>query len=595
MNSFNLDLRTKSTLAGERSQQAETNRRQRDARCDRRTMNPRMVRESVPRNGQPNNGQPNNVQPNNVREVVMDKACSSTSQGQQMVARPRPSKPGKRPIKNVSPQEKVRAIDRVDNGESKASVARNIGVPESTLRGWYKSKHKIRSQCDNMPANNSLASSSTGSRQSCKSDRRSVSGSPEEDGPSTSLKKMIKSYDYTARQNSPQYMAIPGPSTSSSNGAYLGCVDNRNINVVGQDPKASIDYASFVAATMMTSINPEQSHIALQQLSPLNPHLTKNLFNMTTLGQPPTVSLVENGLQYSRSNRGRTLPSLNSIDLRCVINDPMPCTLESNMQHTMGNAIDYSINKHMAIAPAQMTARLGTRKSPSVSPAAEAPSTPVAASPNENNAQPSTSRSRHSTGNIGRIEDGMWTWLLQQHRMLNGQTTELPPIDPNDGHSWFWHWWKSCSFPLMLGQSATSEHVRAMLDAVLGANTNNTASNMNGNVSRGQNNADERYYQSDVPMELRGHNVVYEDEDVPMEPMETTMDNNPGSAGIEEAIEHGDRFLEWLENCSTPSISRMQIVQFRYLLDTLKLVRDLSPRQSRRDCMESAAQQNHHI
>lgn len=52
--------------------------------------------------------------------------------------------PVKRPIRQLSVREKLDAIQRVHNGESKASVARDIGVPESTLRGWCKSEDKLR-------------------------------------------------------------------------------------------------------------------------------------------------------------------------------------------------------------------------------------------------------------------------------------------------------------------------------------------------------------------------------------------------------------------------------------------------------------------
>lgn len=52
--------------------------------------------------------------------------------------------PVKRPIRQLSVLEKLEAIQRVHNGESKASVARDIGVPESTLRGWCKSEEKLR-------------------------------------------------------------------------------------------------------------------------------------------------------------------------------------------------------------------------------------------------------------------------------------------------------------------------------------------------------------------------------------------------------------------------------------------------------------------
>lgn len=56
------------------------------------------------------------------------------------------SKTGKRPMVPKTAQEKLNAIQRVHSGESKASVARHIGVPESTLRGWCKNEEKIARQ-----------------------------------------------------------------------------------------------------------------------------------------------------------------------------------------------------------------------------------------------------------------------------------------------------------------------------------------------------------------------------------------------------------------------------------------------------------------
>lgn len=55
----------------------------------------------------------------------------------------------KRQLQQFSVQDKLDAIQRVNEGESKASVARDIGVPESTLRGWCKSEEKLRNSCDN--------------------------------------------------------------------------------------------------------------------------------------------------------------------------------------------------------------------------------------------------------------------------------------------------------------------------------------------------------------------------------------------------------------------------------------------------------------
>lgn len=58
---------------------------------------------------------------------------------------------GKRPVRHLSATEKISAIQRIHDGESKASVARDIGVPESTLRGWCKNEDKLRTMSRQLP------------------------------------------------------------------------------------------------------------------------------------------------------------------------------------------------------------------------------------------------------------------------------------------------------------------------------------------------------------------------------------------------------------------------------------------------------------
>lgn len=38
-----------------------------------------------------------------------------------------------------------------------------------------------------------------------------------------------------------------------------------------------------------------------------------------------------------------------------------------------------------------------------------------------------------------------------------------------------------------------------------------------------------------------------------------------------EAVEHGEKFLKWLEACSDPNVTAMQVMQFKYLLNSIKL------------------------
>lgn len=91
-----------------------------------------------------NNGQ----QTDNKRVIIGD--ASRTPLQVQIAGRYGQSRQTKRTIKYVPLADKVVAIYRVHDGQSKASVARDIGVAESTLRGWCKSEHKIRSEFNNV-------------------------------------------------------------------------------------------------------------------------------------------------------------------------------------------------------------------------------------------------------------------------------------------------------------------------------------------------------------------------------------------------------------------------------------------------------------
>jgi len=39
--------------------------------------------------------------------------------------------------------DKVNTAEHVDKGESQAKVSRDLGISESTLRGWLKNKEKL--------------------------------------------------------------------------------------------------------------------------------------------------------------------------------------------------------------------------------------------------------------------------------------------------------------------------------------------------------------------------------------------------------------------------------------------------------------------
>ena len=436
------------------------------------------------------------------------------------------ARPGKRPLRALSASEKMDAIQRVHEGESKASVARDIGVPESTLRGWCKSEHKIRGMARNSSTPDSEAHSPASSSGANVAAGNLASGSAnlssEDEGPCVKKSKIDQQ-----------------TSVNSAGTSFVGsdvCTDTDG----KQDNKPKIDYVGLM--TSMAGMRPENSSLLLQQLGLLSGAtgtLAKNLLSMSpALSHGSTVGLVENGLQYTKNTGNACITNLNSLN-------------SSNKRHSIS-----------AIAPTQMDSVVAkscsTRKS--LPPAAEAPSTPVPASPrktNENNSiQRSTSKpKKDSNVNSGnkKVDEALWLWLTQQQQLLGQQSASFnPSINPQDG-SWFWQWYKQCSFPLItptpLAPSPVAKKspskARAMLDNVL-------CNNNNENVKRSL--------------------TMDEESATAAEDIEST--DVPSST--EEAIEHGEKFFKWLDKCSEPAVTRLQIIQFKYLLDNLKACRKKS-------------------
>ena len=461
------------------------------------------------------------------------------------------ARPGKRPLRALSASEKMDAIQRVHEGESKASVARDIGVPESTLRGWCKSEHKIRGMARNSSTPDSEAHSPASS-----------SGANVAAGNLAGGSANLSSEDESPCVKKPKI--DQQTSVTSAGTSFVGdvCADT---DAGKPDNKPKIDYVGLM--TSMAGMRPENSSLLLQQLGLLSGAtgtLAKNLLSMSpSLSHGSTVGLVENGLQYTKSN------VVGNNVAACVANAANSLT-SGNKRHTIS-----------AIAPTQIDSVVAkscsTRKS--LPPAAEAPSTPVPASPrktNENNSsiQRSTASKPKKDGNVTtsssgvggnnnnnnnkKVDEALWIWLTQQQQLLGQQSASFnPSINQQDG-SWFWQWYKQCSFPLItqtpvapsLVAKKSPSKARAMLDNVL-------CNNNNENAKRCLNMDDE---------------PAAEDHE----------SNGGGGAGgdvpcsTEEAIEHGEKFLKWLDKCSEPAVTRLQIIQFKYLLDNLKARRKKS-------------------
>lgn len=135
---------------------------------------------------------------------------------------------GKRPLRALTPQEKLDAIKRVHEGESKASVARDIGVPESTLRGWCKAEHKIISQVNTMKNSHydRLSSPSESDRSTPGSSSRPPSANLTS-APATT-KESSEEAEPPAKRVKVDTADIPSTSTSNS-GMYYDPTTSQNL------------------------------------------------------------------------------------------------------------------------------------------------------------------------------------------------------------------------------------------------------------------------------------------------------------------------------------------------------------------------------
>ncbi|CAD1477351.1 unnamed protein product, partial [Heterotrigona itama] len=328
------------------------------------------------------------------------------------------ARPGKRPLRALSASEKMDAIQRVHEGESKASVARDIGVPESTLRGWCKSEHKIRGMARNSSTPDSEAhspASSSGANVAASNLATGGGGSAnlssEDESPCVKKPKMDHHHQQQQQQQQ-QQSAVTSAGTS-----FVGdvCADpdaTGNNKLENNKPKA-IDYVGLM--TSMAGMRPENSSLLLQQLGLLSGTsagtLAKNLLSISpSLSHGSAVGLVENGLQYTKSNVVAACVA-NANNLTGVVGG-------NNKRHTIS-----------AIAPTQIDSVVAkscsTRKS--LPPAAEAPSTPVPASPrktNENNSgiQRSSSASSKPKKDVANVTTSSGRLMV----LAVVQTVQLP-------------------------------------------------------------------------------------------------------------------------------------------------------------------------
>lgn len=349
----------------------------------------------------------------------------------------------KRPMRSLTAHEKLEAIRRVHEGESKASVARDIGVPESTLRGWCKNEDKI----------------SYLSRQS------SPESSEDADHKDKRL-KMEEPYNLSLKANYPDLT------------------------------KSEMEAAKTIADLSM-KVEPQKASNRAE-LAKLSVELGLNRQEFFT----PTTSASSNSVEIANS----LLVQWNNMLLQQQLLQQKPTSTHKKVT-----------------APADTSTNVEQK--------------PLLPKPEK----------------TPTVEDSVWYWLKTQQAMMMANqpptTTAapiIPPIPDNASNAWFWKWYKQFTEgqtapdkPILYQQlmksrdvenieqpsnKSTTTKARAVLDNLLFNNNNN------------------------VPVPAKKEEL----------------------SEVEEALEHGEKFLKWMETCGEPSVTTVQIMQFKTLLNNVR-------------------------
>lgn len=482
---------------------------------------------------------------------------------------------GKRPMRALTPGDKIEAIQRVNDGESKASVARDIGVPESTLRGWCKNEDKLRYMT---------------SRLSSPDTDKSNDGEP--------LEKR-------ARTVSPAAPSPPAPSGLDLTAASIPT------STATQLPPAPAD-----APVELTTKRSEPSpipHVPRERRPDPGASVSMSAISpLSGLGHIPGLSHSHLGLSFNEIATNLTLlaqlnPGLSALSaqpssLLRSVRSPKPA-------HNGG--LNLSDTKHRKSHHSDPYRHSGSKSSHHHG------SLPSAAT------QP--------------VDDTLWYWLKTQQAMLDltAQTTaahplqlskssesSMPskpvapaaPVNPHldyNRNSWLWQYYKQFGGAMPLpedkhkpaSQVPKEKTAENILYSQLtkgkpekGAAISPDRPQLREEDTRDMPNEGTRVATPVASPEIGSENkepMTERSLDAPRNQtkartvLDSLLFNNSGATtnkdsaaenqpneewetGAAEALEHGDKFLSWLESSGDPSVTRMHVHQLRALLHNLR-------------------------
>lgn len=432
------------------------------------------------------------------------------------------AKAGKRPLRSLTAHEKLDAIRRVHDGESKASVARDIGVPESTLRGWCKNEEKI----------------SYLSRQS----------SPETDEATNEHKEK--------RQKLDDGLQPYNLSLKTSNGFS----PNAEVRYPADFPKGDAD-KSKTAADLSTKADTPKSTSHMTEREKTRAELAR-LSSELGLNRPEVF--------LSNITAGTTADFNRNLTVMTQYN---------NILMQRQQLLDRKNNQVKKVcAPAESSSRsstiptggLLTTVKPEMEQKPKIASKPL----------------RTSENRLSPTDENILCWLRAQQALFmavnQNSLYTSSPVQPTtsscsnftntasmngaaDAYSaLFWQWHKQATtsaqaVPPMHSPAPATMPEKPILYQQL------TKTKEYGNTENISAKPEEKHKSTTPKLRTVLDNLLFNNNYADPYPRQEEE-----AFGRVEAVEHGEKFLMWLETCSEPSITRVQIMQFRCLLDNIK-------------------------
>lgn len=569
-----------------------------------------------------------------------------------------PSAKGKRPLRHLTACDKINAIQRIHDGESKASVARDIGVPESTLRGWCKNEEKLRYMSNNAGSDNKITVDKLAEKMT--DDSALAAAASMFGGPPEKRAKLDNSLNFVSN-GKPKYDDMSFKSRNS-----IGAIDfsnsDKGLGALHYNGLGSNNYTGYKTSPDLSTngrikcedsmlrgygadvkpSDPTKSEISMAAISPLTS--LSHLSGMSSIGQSPlglsfneiasNLSLIAQlnnqsnlatvaGLNNSQNNGLRTVrPKQMSQSL--TVKNVAKLQHKSSAMDNIGMGVDMidkpkkpsaaSLSRDAPVGSAiwywikhQHQQMLGLNNLYSAMPSAASPSrsSPVQQKPQTMMPSATTSstppplsitpQTNSSTPTSDDTKNSSWFWQWCKYNQLgsammnnksnsNNNRDNSKQIYDNILFSHLTKDIKECSnsptpsnnningntpedlskpnrsSPMSSCMQSANQSIKTEIEMELNdtlANSSPTISPIPDHQSEDIN--DRQAALDNILYNNNNNNVVVKNES-------DSSDLN----GLPEAVEYAEKFLKWLETYSDPTITALDFLQFRTLLNKIK-------------------------